>query len=81
MTITTSAIERAKVIGEEHRAAFISEFGKPPVVGKIGDWDATSWTEAWILINREFDGLEHDESYQECRLAYLKTLFASKDVA
>jgi hypothetical protein len=83
-TATLTAItDRATQIGREDRETYIAEFGESPVVGEVGDWDATGVTEMWRLVGREHDldaAASHDE-HQVARLAYLTALFATDDVA
>jgi hypothetical protein len=83
MATEIKAIERAAEIGREHREAFVEEFGADPVVGEIGDWDATGWAEAWRELSRDLDGPadpEYQDRYAAGRAAYLKALFATEAV-
>jgi hypothetical protein len=81
-TTNVTAIEKARAMGREDRAVYTNEFGEAPVVGQVGDWDATGWTEAWRTIgNTEDIAVDDYDTYNESRIAYLESLFDSTDVA
>jgi hypothetical protein len=76
------AVLKASEMGSEDRAAYIAELGEDPVVGQVGDWDATGWTEVWRTIANEMDiAIDDYDTYNFARVAYLKALFATDDVA
>jgi hypothetical protein len=84
MDATTTMTERAKAIGERDRDVYLAEFGGEPAVGEVGDWDATGVSEMWCDVSRDLDDVtapEAQDTYRECRVAYLKALFATEDVA
>jgi hypothetical protein len=77
--------EQAAAIGREDRQSYRDEFGIDPVIDEVGDWDATGVTEMWCAVTRQTDfeatSPEGQEAYQAARLAYLKSLFDTEDVA
>jgi hypothetical protein len=74
--IKLNPTERAAAIGREHRDAYVFEFGRGPVLGETDDLVKNGVAEMWQRVQY----LDKDAAFPECRLSYLKALFATEDV-